>query len=205
MTDGITIQRHIGSVPDEVLTAISELRVTVFRAWPYLYDGAAEYEASYLSEFAAAEDAVVISAMADGRTIGAATAAPLMSHTPEFAELFAAHGYDPDGVFYLGESVLLSEFRGRGIGHAFFDEREAAGREIGAKRGRPFNVFSFCGVVRQPDDPRRDADVRPLDPFWRRRGYQPVEGMLGNYDWAEDGSTVEVPHPMQFWVRPAGV
>ncbi len=201
MSGEITIRRHIGSVPADVLTAMSELRVTVFRDWPYLYDGVAAYEAQYLHEFAKAGDAVVISAHDGSRTVGAATAAPLISHTPEFAELFRQHGYAPDDVFYLGESVLLADYRGRGIGHAFFDEREDAASGIGERRGRPFSVCAFCGVIREPDDPRATPGYRPLDPFWRKRGYAPIEGMIGNYDWAEDGSEAERPHAMQFWLR----
>ncbi len=38
----------------EVLPALARLRITVFRDFPYLYDGDAAYEARYLADFAAA-------------------------------------------------------------------------------------------------------------------------------------------------------
>lgn len=203
VSDGIEITTLAGPQAQEVLPALSRLRCDVFRAWPYLYDGTAEYEEEYLSEFARAGDSVIVVAR-DGPTIvGAATSAPLMSHTSEFAPLFAQHGFAPEQVYYFGESVLLDTYRGRGIGHAFFDAREAAARTASAGRAAPFSVLSFCGVVRASDDPRRPADARELAPFWMKRGFEAVAGMVGIYDWQEIGRADEgeIAHPMQFWVR----
>ncbi|MEL6298806.1 MAG: GNAT family N-acetyltransferase [Pseudomonadota bacterium] len=202
-TGGIEIVRLTGGEASAAIPDLSRLRCEVFRAWPYLYEGTAQSEADYLGAFIEADDAIIIAAREGDAIIGAATASPLMSHTPEFGPLFAAHGIAPDGVFYCGESVLLEDYRGRGIGHAFFDKREAAGRDLGAARGQAFTHFAFCGVIRSDDDPRRPATYRPLDAFWRKRGYQPVAGMVGAYPWREIGDTAETDHPMQFWLRPA--
>ena len=56
-------------------------------------------------------------------------------------------------------------------------------------------------MVRSPDDPRRDPSYRPLDAFWRKRGYQQVEGLVGNYSWTDIGDSMQTPKPMQFWMR----
>ncbi len=45
-----------------ILPDLARLRITVFRDWPYLYDGTLEYEEKYLATFAAAKGAVVIAA-----------------------------------------------------------------------------------------------------------------------------------------------
>jgi GNAT superfamily N-acetyltransferase len=193
----VTIERLTGPALQAAIPAVSRLRISVFRDWPYLYDGDAAYEAEYLADFVQADSAVVIVARDGEEIVGAATASALTAHTPEFADLFAAHGYDPAAVFYCGESVLLPTYRGQGIGHAFFDAREAAARD--SQVG--YTLATFCGVIRSDDDPRRPPDYRPLDPFWRKRGYVPVPELVGSYDWPEVGSTNEIAHPMQFWVR----
>jgi GNAT superfamily N-acetyltransferase len=193
----VTIERLTGPALQAAIPAVSRLRISVFRDWPYLYDGDAAYEAEYLADFVQADSAVVIVARDGEEIVGAATASALTAHTPEFADLFAAHGYDPTAVFYCGESVLLPTYRGQGIGHAFFDAREAAARDSHVG----YTHATFCGVIRSDDDPRRPPDYRPLDPFWRKRGYVPVPELVGSYDWPEVGSTNEIAHPMQFWVR----
>ena len=43
-----------------VLDDLARLRMTVFRDWPYLYDGTLEYEEQYLAKLAAAKDAVCV-------------------------------------------------------------------------------------------------------------------------------------------------
>ena len=44
------------------IPALSDLRIRIFRDWPYLYDGTADYEAAYLAEFIREPGAVVIGA-----------------------------------------------------------------------------------------------------------------------------------------------
>ena len=87
----------------------------------------------------------------------------------------AASGFDVASIFYCGESVLEPAYRGHGIGHRFFDLREAHARALGG-----FRSITFCAVVRPPDHPQRPAEYRPLDAFWRKRGYAPVDGLIAS-------------------------
>lgn len=183
------------------LDELSALRLSIFREWPYLYDGDATYEADYLETFRASDDTIIVGAFDNATMVGAATASPLAGHSAEFVPLFEAHGFDPATVFYCGESVLLPDYRGQGIGHAFFDHREAHARNLNA-RGATFQHVTFCGVVRADNDPRKPVGYRPLDGFWRKRGFEPAPGMAGNYDWREvGGGPEEIPHAMQFWLK----
>jgi GNAT superfamily N-acetyltransferase len=197
----VRIEALGGDGLSDALGDVARLRTEVFRAWPYLYDGTPAYEREYLAHFATAKDALIVVARAGGTVVGAATAAPLVGHTAEFVPLFAAHGLDPDSIFYCGESVLLPAYRGRGIGHAFFDAREAHARRCVAKNAGPFTHITFCGVVRDTDDPRQPAGYQPLDDFWAKRGYAQVRGLTGSYSWREVGAPTETEKRMQFWMK----
>ncbi|AKH99510.1 acetyltransferase (GNAT) family protein [Hoeflea sp. IMCC20628] len=178
------------------LTDLARLRITVFAAWPYLYDGDAAYEAGYLARFAASPGAVVIAAHdPDGRMVGAATAAPLIDHADEFAAPFADAGLDPADYFYLAESVLLPEFRGQGAGRHFFEMREAAGRAQG------FSRAVFASVQRPAAHPARPEDYLPLDAFWRRLGYQLLAGLQAEFSWRDIGDSAESLKTLQVWGR----
>ena len=197
----LAIEHLTGDALSGALEAVARLRIAVFREWPYLYDGTLEHEQRYIAEFAAARDAVIIAARDGDDIVGIATGAPLLAHTSEFGPLFEGAGFDPERVFYCGESVLLPAYRGRGVGHAFFDGREAHARTLTRPHGA-FTHAAFCGVVRDESDPRRPAGYAPLDPFWRKRGYAKVTGLLGSYDWKDIGCEVKTSKPMQFWMRP---
>lgn len=192
----LRIEALTGPALAGALEDLGRLRIAVFQEWPYLYDGTLEYERGYLAKFAAAPGAVVIAACDGDRIVGAATAAPMGNHAEAFAVPFRARGYDITRIFYFGESVLLAAYRGRRLGHAFFDGREAHARSLGG-----YTHATFCGVVRPADHPLRPADYRPLDAFWRKRGYAKVEGLVTSFGWKDIDQPAETEKSMQFWMR----
>jgi GNAT superfamily N-acetyltransferase len=191
----IRIERLSGAALTPHLRGLASLRILVFRAYPYLYDGDADYEAWYLEDFSRAEGAVVVAALDGERLVGAATASPMRAQKDAFKHPIARVGLAPDDVFYFGESVLLPEYRGHGIGHSFFDAREAAARAQG------FGRTGFYAVVRPQDHPLRPAGYSPLDDFWTRRGYAPLDGAVASFPWKELEQAEETDHLMQFWTR----
>jgi GNAT superfamily N-acetyltransferase len=196
----MTVNRATVAVltPEEIrqrLDEIAALRIEVFRAFPYLYDGDLAYERGYLSTYLDSEGSIVVGAFDGERLIGCATGAPMEDHADAFAAPLAAAGIDPKNVWYCGESVLKPEYRGQGIGHAFFDHREAQGRAL----GRTWSVF--CSVIRPADHPLRPVDYRPLDAFWTKRGYAKLEGAVARFPWRDIGAEEETEKPMSVWIR----
>ena len=177
------------------LDDIARLRIGVFKDWPYLYQGSLDYERDYLAAYAATPDAVCVIARAGGAVVGASTGLPLVDDGAAFHKPFVQAGIDPAQVFYFGESVLLPEYRGQGIGHAFFDAREAHARALGR-----FALTAFCAVDRADDDPRRPPGHRDNAAFWHKRGYQRRPGMTMQLNWEEVGQG-NVTHPLTFWTR----
>jgi GNAT superfamily N-acetyltransferase len=178
------------------LPALARLRIAVFRSWPYLYDGTLDHEQTYLSKLAAAPGAVIVAASDGDEIIGCATAAPLAEVEGEFSEPLVAKGYDIASLLYCGESVLLPAYRGRGLGHAFFDQREAHGRKLGG-----LTHSTFCAVQRPAEHPLRPGDYVPLDAFWAKRGYTKLDGVVGTFEWKDIDQPDETPKPMQYWMR----
>ncbi|MCR9123687.1 MAG: GNAT family N-acetyltransferase [Phyllobacteriaceae bacterium] len=177
------------------LDDLARLRITVFRAFPYLYDGDMDYERRYLATYLEADGAFIAGAFDGDELVGAATAAPLGEHKAEFAEPFARRGLDPDDFFYFGESVLLPDYRGQGVGVAFFDLREREAQRQG------FTQCLFSAVKRPADHPLRPAGYVPLDGFWRNRGYERLDGLSTTYGWKDIGDDAETDKPMEYWVR----
>ncbi|THH36744.1 GNAT family N-acetyltransferase [Aliishimia ponticola] len=184
-----------GAALSAALPDVARLRIEVFRDWPYLYDGDAAYEEAYLRPYAESDRAIVVGAFDGARLVGASTGAPLADHAEDFAAAFDDSGLDLAQIFYCAESVLLPGYRGQGFGHAFFDHREAHARRLG------FTASAFCSVMRPQDHPARPAEYRPLDGFWRARGYAPLDGVIAQFDWKDVGAAAETAKPLQFWYR----
>lgn len=184
-----------GAALDAALDDVARLRMAVFRDWPYLYDGDLEYERRYLEVYRSSPAAVLVGAFEGSRLVGAATGTPMEDHAADFAKPFAATGLDLHDVFYCAESVLLPDYRGQGAGHRFFDLREAHARRLGRRH------VAFCAVMRPPDHPLRPAGYRPLDAFWRARGYEPRPDVVARFSWKDIDSAEETEKPLMFWMR----
>lgn len=126
-----------GSAMAPYLDEVARLRINVFREFPYLYDGDFDYEARYLQGYVGTPDSICVLARDGSRVVGASTGLPLADEDDSFQRPFLERGIPVHEVFYCAESVLLAEYRGRGLGHHFFDEREAHARALGRSAGRP--------------------------------------------------------------------
>jgi len=114
----VNIRPLSGPDLEAALPALARLRIDVFRAFPYLYEGSLAYEETYLRTFSAARDAFIVAAETDdGAIAGCATGSGMDDQHAEFAQPLKAAGYDLATTFYFGESVLLPAYRGHGIGH----------------------------------------------------------------------------------------
>jgi len=193
------LETVIGDALAGYIPHIARLRMTVFREYPYLYDGSEAYEAEYLRTYTASGEAVAVLARDGDAIVGASTGIPLAAETEAFVRPFEALGLDPATVFYCGESVLLPAWRGRGIYRAFFEAREAYARGLGG-----ISWISFCGVVRPENHPLRPALWEPLDAVWRHFGYAPEPKLRTNCAWKDIDQPASTEHPMQFWLKPLG-
>ncbi len=178
------------------IDALGHLRITVFREYPYLYDGTPDYERGYLAVYRNCPRAMIVLALdADGGLIGATTCMPLEEESPEFRKPFEKSGLDPAGFLYLGESVVLKEHRGRGLGREFFARREGQARRLG------LTAAAFCAVNRPREHPLRPAGHQPLDDFWTRMGYAKNPDLLATFCWKEIGEPGETPKTLTFWTK----
>ncbi len=177
------------------LDAAARLRIEVFREYPYLYDGDLAYENDYLRCYSQCEQSIFVLAYADDKIIGVSTGLPLSSADAAFQRAFSNHAWPLETIFYLGESVLLSEYRGRGIGHAFFDHREGHAKKLG------YTTTAFCAVDRPETHALRPTNYRSNEHLWQKRGYQEHLELSANLAWQEIGHKEEQQNTLHFWVR----
>ena len=195
MTLPVTVRALTGAELEAALDDLAQLRIAVFRDWPYLYDGTLDYEREYLRTYRDSPGALLVAAFAGGRLVGASTSTPMEDHAEAFAEPLKAIGLPVETILYGAESVLLPEVRGQGLGHRFFDLREEHARRLGRSH------VAFCSVVRPENHSMRPASFRTNDAFWMGRGYAPLPGVFAEFSWKDVCGEAETKKPLQFWMR----
>lgn len=192
----LTVRRFTGSALHDYLDAVARLRIEVFREFPYLYDGTMDYERKYLQTYVQCPDAVVVVAFDGTTVVGASTGIPMKFEEQQFRQPFLDHGYAPERIFYCAESVLRREYRGRGVGGCFFDEREAHAQALGG-----FDWCCFCAVERPAGHPLRPAGYQPHDRFWQQRGYTRHPELGAMYRWKDVDQGEQTSKRLVFWLK----
>jgi len=187
-------QSFTGPAARPFIHDLARLRISVFREFPYLYDGSLAYEEDYLRTFFDAPDCLLVVAFDGGTVVGASTGLPMGHESENIQKPWKDNGFDTAKIFYYGESVLQKAYRGRGIGVRFFEERERWARSLGR-----FEYAAFCAVVRPEDHPSRPAGYRPLDDFWKKRGFAKTRDFICYLRWQDLDGKEETEKPLHFW------
>lgn len=163
---------------------------TVYREHPYLYDGTAvEYDEA-LQLYAKSEHSVLVIAFFGDTPVGMATGIPFSEYDRSHYQLpFITHGYDLKSIFYLGELVILPEYRGIGIGSQLFHFVERYANE--AKR---YKILALCQI-------EMNNGVIPEGNLWKKMGLQRHPELDMTANWRNIGEEEETEHRQVFWIK----
>jgi GNAT superfamily N-acetyltransferase len=187
--------RLTGNEIGTVINDLGKLRITVFRDFPYLYNGTMDYELEHLRSYIQSPGAFLFAVYDGEQMVGATTCVPLSDENPELTLPFTDAGFSTEGILYFGESILLPEYRGMGLGHRFFDERERYAQSLGN-----IHTTCFCSVVRPESHPLRPKDYRSNEAFWAKRGYAP-NGLTCQFDWQDIDQPQIDAKTLNFWTK----
>jgi hypothetical protein len=189
-------KRLSGSQIAPYIDELAQLRITVFREFPYLYDGDEAYERKYLQTYVNSPRSICVLVYNGDMLVGATTGLPMQDETAEFQKAFVDAHYDVAKIFYCGESVLHKAHRGRGIYKHLFAAREDHARAFGG-----FDITTFCCVQRPTDHPMRPKDYVPLNDIWKRFGYMEHPELETQYTWKDINESDASPKRMRFWMK----
>lgn len=197
MHSDIKVRTFTGRSLKTHLLSIARLRLEIFREYPYLFEGDLEKETEYLRKHIQSNDAIGVLVFDGSTIVGASTAMPLENESELLQKPFLDSGLDPSAFFYFGKSFLLPPYRGRGIGHHFFDLRESHSKDL-----KRFQHICFCAVSRpESDSKKKPPDFLSLEGFWRKRGYMQHPELTYSMLWKDVDEPEESEKKMIFWTK----
>jgi|SRR5579862_3226096 len=195
MTD-IHVRSFTGPHLKTYLHSIAKLLAEVFREYPYHQETNMEQQIKHIKDAAAHKESIAVLIFDNTTLVGASIGVPLVAESKEIQTPFLEQQLPIQNYYFFSASVLLKPYRGRGIGHHFFDVREAHVLHF-----KKYSHICFCSPLRPEPDPERPEDFLPLDDFWRKRGYIHHPDMQCHLPWTPVNTQHSETKTMTFWLK----
>lgn len=192
----LTIQVVRGSEITPYLRTIADLRIKVFSEYPYLYDGDLKTENEYLNMYREKEGTLLVAAKDHGNVIGLILGTPYKELPDDYQQPFVKKSIKTDPIYYLGDIILLKEYRGKGIGQQLYEVFE---KEV--RSAKKYEAIAMCELITHSSDAKRPRDYHSLDPFWRKRKYSRHFDIVISAPWNEVGEVGEKDHLLTFSIK----
>jgi GNAT superfamily N-acetyltransferase len=189
----VQIEVYRGSEIHPHIDEFAALRLSTFREYPYLYEGDIENERNYLKLYSGSQNSLLLLAKDGGKVIGAISGIPLKETSKVYWGVFSENSISLDDIYYLGELILLKEYRSGGIGTRLYDHFEKLIREK-----KIYTTIAFAELAESGDDPQKPEDYISLEEFWGKRGFVKHPELAASFSWKQTGKDQKTRHALVF-------
>lgn len=192
---------HKGEHIKKFISCVSQLRLDMFREFPYLYQGTYEYEKKYMEGYANNSKSMLGLAYAEKTLAGVFTGMPLISDSEIVKDsklLFIANNIDPSSYYYYGEVLVLPQFRRLRLPNLLSSRMDFEAKNMG------FDNACFMAVSRSDDHPLKPKEYVKPDKLWERYGYKKMN-LCAKYHWPtihSDASVKDEENILEYWHKP---
>ncbi len=184
---GKEIQRHLPNV--------ANLRLRVFKEYPYLLDGDLKEALEYLSLYATAKSSLLVTATSNNELVGTVAGVPLNATAAIIQKTFVDNHQNLEQWFYIDEIVIAPQWRNRGLSRVFLHALEDHAKESG------YRFTTFCVIRRPPTHPLRPRGFVPLNESFAESGYERLPDLALELNWVDIGDGRPSAKKMDFWYK----
>lgn len=204
IADKVIVKIFTGADCSVLEDFISQQRRIVFSQYPYLIHYEDDVEHLYVSTYSNTFGGAIAVAYKNGEIVGFLTGTALVEFDRYLVSLGCSRGVDllKDIVdvstnYYIGEVVVLEQYRGQSIVEILSDAMAAYALSLG------FNTVSFITIIREKDHPQRPVAYQDYDHVWKRLGCNKTDKVM-TCNWPTvqlDGSFKNENNNCAFWLR----
>lgn len=193
----LEINTYVGK---EILPHADELfewRIRIYCEYPWLWVGNIDTERSSdeTKAFLSSNDSILIKIKHQGKLIGLSAGNSVRRECERYQKIFSER-FNPEECFYYRESMLLPEYRNKGLYKIFFQEREKW-----ARKHNFVKQLMFISIEREENHPKKPIDYRSPIGLWKSQGFTKQSEMFLEADWVEVGETEKKKNKIAFWVK----
>lgn len=192
----IHVRAFTGSHLRNHVHSIAKLRLDILEEYPFFEKSDLYQQLQFLERYVTCKEAIGILVFDHSTLVGASMGIPLMQERMSIQAPLQAHFHDIHSFYYFGESMLLKPYRNRGIGHHFFDMREAHVQLL-----QKYTHICFLDPLRPDLDHRKPADYLPVRDFWKKRGYAYHPEITCVLSWKDADTHLSTSKTLAFWLK----
>jgi len=183
-----------------LLPFVANLRVNIFRNYPYLYDGNIAEEMENLEKYAQHNNSALAIAYCNETPVGFLCGSDLMHYSVHFEnsieDLFKSGNLHAKNYYYCADIIILPEHRGKYLAPQLFDAIENYAQQKG--------YTASCFITEHHENhPLKPHDHKSLVPLWNNLNYQ-KSALITYATWQTyqlDGTIKSEQHPLIFWLK----
>lgn len=186
--EGIHLETFKGNAISPYIQDITDLSLTIYREYPYLYEGTEEEYMPFIEYYSYSQNGIACILFDNDKPIGVAIGMPMNEMREKYKQPLLNYytETDFDSLFYLGEFLLLKEYRGQGFSKQMYLELEQQVR----KTGFSSKIF-FCEI----------DNYRSLDKFWSKLGFKLCGNLSFTVYWRNVSELEDSPHNMIYLMK----
>jgi len=185
------IVKYQGDNVSAHIKTISSVCLQCFNDYPYYNSTPIELHMFYTQQYASTADSLICILFDDKQPVGIATGMPLAHF---YTQPLLPHKEDAKTMYYLGELVIVKQYRHKGYGLKLYQAFEEQVKKIGTYKTICFCEIDKTTVAQEP------ADYKNLDIFWSNLGF--VKSSSTCYmEWFNNRACKNIPHKMLFWFK----
>ena len=178
------------------LNDIVHLCLKTWEEYPDLYEGTWEEYSPYVTIYSEFENGIACLLLDDNKLVGVAMGLPLVQKGAEFTDPLRESGLDLDTIFYIGEVVILKEYRHTGWGTRLYQTIENWLRDEDA-----FHLIALITTIGENPHPMRPHNYIPADTFWKKQGFTPYPELQLTKSWRSIETHEDVEHTLMPWIK----
>lgn len=198
MPSGVIIKDFSGPEAKKYFREIADIRIGMFKEYPYLYLGSYEYEQDYLDIYFKSENSRILLVFDGHNIVGFSNAIPLNEEMDEIQAPFVREGRQLSDYLYIGEVMIFPSYRGQGVLRAFFEYHEAYAKKLGLTN------MTLMTVERAANHPLKPVDYKALEPIWEHFGFHKSSSLNISLSWNQIDTGQEEVNQLASWVKTLG-
>ncbi len=196
--ENLSIKVFKGDEISPYVKGITDIAIEVYKEYPYLYDGTEEEYLPFIDYYSHSSFGIA-SLLFDGdRPVGVAIGMPLNEMRDRFKDPLLAARPDEnlEKIYYLGEFLLINEYRGKGYGKKLYKQLENLVKENGE-----YSKLCFCKIVEWDYHPLMPNGYLPMDGFWIKQGFEICDDITVSVYWDDVGTNENSIHHLVYWMK----